>query len=108
VCMSLSKVFESVKCRISGLVNSGIAARSSNIFRVFLFDYTHPFHNNSCYQVSSAHNPYPYVKFRPLTIDSQSICGCVLLRILFPVESQLYWPDSHRLIQHKTAYIEPL
>ena len=38
--MSLNKVFNSVKSRTSGLLNSGIIARAPNIFSVFLFDYT--------------------------------------------------------------------
>jgi hypothetical protein len=38
--MSQNKVFESVKSGTSGLINSGITARTPNIFSVFLFDYT--------------------------------------------------------------------
>ena len=38
--MSLSKVFESVKSRTSGPLNSGITARTRNIFSVSVYDYT--------------------------------------------------------------------
>ena len=38
--MSQKKVFELVKSGTSGLLNSEIAARTPNIFNVFLYDYT--------------------------------------------------------------------
>ena len=46
--MLWSKVFVLVKSSTSGLLNSGITARTLNIFRVFLFGYTHPFHKSGC------------------------------------------------------------
>jgi len=46
--MPLSNVFVSVKSLNSELLNSGIAAMTPNIFPVFLFGYTHPFHKNGC------------------------------------------------------------
>jgi hypothetical protein len=65
--MSLNNVFEFLKYRNSGLLKSGITAKTPNICRGFQFDYTQQFHTNDL--LTTQFNTNLYVTFIPLTLE---------------------------------------
>jgi len=88
--MSLNKVFESVISLISRLLNSGIVARTPNIFSVLLFDYNisavpyRQFVNNSIQAVTPNCTSHSYHLHNIIRVFG-ALCCKVLIFLLNPV-----------------------
>ena len=103
--MSQKKVFVSLKSRTSWLLNSGITARTPNIFSLFLFDYTIsavPYKrsvNKSTQAITTTGTSHSDQLHYIITVF-EAVCCKVFFLLMSPNLFQLV---NHRVIQYETA-----